>query len=393
MLRRRTPKYRHFKPKDLGMVVIDGRAHYLGKYNSSESRERYHRIIAELHAGRLVEQAGAETPRTPAGLTVNEMLVAYLRHVDSYYVKNGKPTVEPGNIRLAMRPLRRLYGHIDARDFGPLSLKAVRQSMIDAGTCRSEINRRVGRLVRAFKWAVSEEIVPPGVLQALQAVQGLRRGRSAARESEPVRPVDDASVAAIRPHVARQDWVMVELQLLTGMRPGEVVTMRTADLDTTGKTWIYTPRSHKTEHRGKRRQVHLGPRARAVLEPWLRPERGRPLFSPAEATAERLAGLRRDRKSPVQPSQRCRAKYGPSKAPGSSYSVDSYRRAIAYGCRLAGIAGWHPHQLRHNAATAIRKELGLDVARAVLGHSSPAVTEIYAERDDRAAAGAMERLG
>lgn len=265
--------------------------------------------------------------------------------------------------------------------------------MVEAGTCRSEVNRRVGRLVRAFKWATSEEMVPPGVLQALQAVQGLRRGRSEVRESEPVRPVDEASVAAIRPHVARQVWAMVELQRLTGMRPGEVVTMRTADLDTTGKTWIYNPRNHKTEHHGKRRQVHLGPRVRAALEPWLRQEADRPLFSPSEATSERLAGMRRDRKSPVQPSQRCRAKSGPRKGPGSSYSVDSYRRAIASGCRLAGIAGWHPHQLRHTAATAIRKELGLDVARAVLGHSSPVVTEIYAERDDRAAAGAMERLG
>ena len=33
--------------------------------------------------------------------------------------------------------------------------------MIDSGLCRSDINRRVGRIVRAIKWAVSEEIVPP----------------------------------------------------------------------------------------------------------------------------------------------------------------------------------------------------------------------------------------
>jgi site-specific recombinase XerD len=49
--------------------------------------------------------------------------------------------------------------------------------------------------------------------------------------------------------------------------------------------------------------------------------------------------------------------------------------------------------LRHNAGTFLRKELGLEVARAVLGHSSAAVTEIYAEIDATNAAEAMEKLG
>jgi integrase len=173
------------------------------------------------------------------------LLLDYLRHADCYYVKNGKPTIEPGNIRLAIRPLRQIYGHTPARDFGPLGFKAVRKAMIDAGLCRSEINRRVGRIVLAFKWAVSEEIVPPSVHQALQAVNGLRRGRADVRESEPVKPVPDALVDTLRPHVSRQVWAMVELQCLAGMRPGEVVTMRTIDVDTLGRVWVYIPETHK----------------------------------------------------------------------------------------------------------------------------------------------------
>src|SRR4051794_10261210 len=104
-----------------------------------------------------------------------------------------------------------------------------------------------------FKWAVENELVPPSVLQALKAVNGLRRGRTEARESAPVRPVPDAFVDAVRPHVPRLVWAMIELQRLTGMRPGEVLTMRTADLDTAGKVWTYTPSSHKTEHHDKPR--------------------------------------------------------------------------------------------------------------------------------------------
>lgn len=387
----RTPSYRHHKPSNQGVVTLGGRDFYLGRYNSAESRAEYDRLVAEwLTNGRRV-------PASPSGpssdLSVNEVLLAYLGHADSYYVKNGKPTVEPGNIRLAIRPLRQLYGHTNAREFGPLGLKAVRKAMIDSGLCRSEINRRVGRLVRLFKWAVSEEMIPPSVHQALQTVPGLRHGRADVRESKPVKPAPEGFVEAIRPHVARQVWAMVDLQRLSGMRPGEVVSMRTIDLDRTGRVWVYKPESHKTEHHGKARIIQLGPKAQAILGPWLRPDLASYLFSPAEATAERLATLRTARKTPVQPSQRSRAKAKPAKTAGSAYTVESYRRAIAYGCKRADVPRWHPHQLRHSAATQLRKEFGLDVARAVLGHSSPAVTEVYAELDLTKAADAMQRIG
>ncbi len=43
----RIPKYRHYRPKDLGVVRLDGRDIYLGAFNSPESWEKYHRLIAE----------------------------------------------------------------------------------------------------------------------------------------------------------------------------------------------------------------------------------------------------------------------------------------------------------------------------------------------------------
>ena len=386
----RTPSYRHHKPSGQAVVILDGRDFYLGRHGTAGSRAEYDRMIAEwLCNGRRLPAASSAVG---SDLSINEMLLSYLVHVDSYYVKNGTPTVEPGNIRLAIRPLRQLYGLTPARDFGPLGLKAVRKAMIDGDLCRSEINRRIGRLVRAFKWAVSEEMVPPSVHQALHTVPGLRRGRTDVRESEPIRPVSESFIKAICPHVSRQVWAMVELQRLSGIRPGEVVSMRTIDLDTSGKVWCYTPESHKTEHHGRRRLIHFGPRAQAILKPWLRIDLTACLFSPAEATVERQADKREKRKTPVQPSQRGRAKVKPSKTPGDAYTVESYRRAIAYGCKRANVPKWHPHQLRHNAATQLRKEFGLDVARAVLGHSSPEATEIYAELDQTKAAEAMERV-
>jgi integrase len=42
---------------------------------------------------------------------------------------------------------------------------------------------------------------------------------------------------------------------------------------------------------------------------------------------------------------------------------------------------WTPHQLRHAAGTAIRKEYGIESARIILGHSTAFTTEVYAEAD------------
>jgi integrase len=401
----RTPSYRHHKPSGQAVVTLGGRDIYLGRYSSPESRVEYDRLLAEwLCNGRRLPAPGVESD-----LTVNELVLAYLRHADSYYVKNGKPTVEPGNLRLAARPLRQLYGPVPAREFGPMALKTVRGAMVEADLCRAEVNRRVGRIVRIFKWAVSEELVPPSVHQALQTVPGLRRGRTDVRESKPVKPVPDAFVDAIKPHVSRRIWAMVELQRLTGMRPGEVCTLRTIDVDTSGRVWVYTPESHKTEHHGRERKIYLGPAAQTILRPWLRVELGAYLFSPAEAMAEHWVEQRRDRKTRVQPSQQNRRRRRPSRKPRDRYDPNTYRQAIQSGIwkvnkeaeRLAEVGGpeavlipnWHPNQLRHSAATRLRKAFGLDVARAVLGHSSPVVTEVYAELDGAKAAEAMERVG
>ena len=61
-----------------------------------------------------------------------------------------------------------------------------------------------------------------------------------------MKPVPEPRVYAIKSHVSRQVWAMVELQLLTGMRNGEVTAMRPVDLNTTGTLWVYTPPRHKT---------------------------------------------------------------------------------------------------------------------------------------------------
>lgn len=73
--------------------------------------------------------------------------------------------------------------------------------------------------------------------------------------------------------------------------------------------------------------------------------------------------------------------------------MKAYRQAIKRACKKAGVPAWHPHQLRHNAATNLRKEFGLETARVILGHRSAAVTTIYAEADQQKTIEAMLRVG
>jgi integrase len=78
---------------------------------------------------------------------------------------------------------------------------------------------------------------------------------------------------------------------------------------------------------------------------------------------------------------------------GDQYTTRTYAHAIGYGCKRAGVTHWPPNQLRHSAATWLRKEFGLDAARVILGHRTTTVTEVYAEVDQQKALAIMERVG
>jgi integrase len=438
------PSYRKHKQSGNAIVTLtDGlggrRDILLGQHGSKESRVEYARVIAEWEA------AGRTRPSSAAAdLTINELILLYWPHVENHFRRpDGTQTTEVAECARTFKVLKRLYAHTAAKNFGPLALKSIRQAMIDgswlteaekasrrktghkATWSRSVVNQRIGRIKRLFKWAVENEHVPASVFHGLQAVRGLQRGRSQARETARVKSVHPAFVEATLPFLRPQTAAMARLQLATGMRSGEVSIMRGIDLDTTGKIWLYRPGSdqgpagvHKTAYLDQQRVVPIGPQGQAVLKPWLRLNLHEYLFQPKEAEAQRDAERRANRQTPLTPSQaKRRPKPKAAKAPGDHYTVSSYAHAVAQAviranaaracdackklssetrcpnCLAGAIPHWHPHQLRHTKATEIRREAGLDAARAVLGHRSPAITEVYAELDLGTASDVMERLG
>src|SRR5262249_463828 len=152
---------------------------------------------------------------------------AFLRQAERYYRHaDGSPTSEVDGFKLAIRQLRHLYGALPAKSFAPEHLKTLRGQMVKDDLCRGVINQRVGKIKPIFRWAAGESLIPPSVHHGLQCVAGLPVGRGLARETEPVKPVPEAFVEAIRNHVLPEVWAMIELQRLTGMRPGEVCRMR-----------------------------------------------------------------------------------------------------------------------------------------------------------------------
>ena len=403
----RAPSLRFHKGSGQGFVELNGRRVYLGKYSLPETQQKYHRVVAEWMTN------GRRMPGDSNDITIAELAARFWGYAQEYYRKpDGTPSHELAEFRLALRPLKELYGGTKVHEFGPRALKAVRQRLIDRGGCRRYVNKHIGRLKRMFKWAVAEELVAASVYHGLQAISGLKRGHTEAREAPPVRPVPDDLVNAVRPHVSRQVWALIQLQLLTAARPGELVVMRPIDIDTSGRIWTYRPQDHKTAHHGHQRTIYIGPRGQEVIRPFLT---GRQvdayLFSPREAEAERRAVMHKARKTPLAWGNRpgTNRKTTPTRFAGDSYSTDSYRRAIVRGCEQAfppprELKGdelklwrkehrWHPHQLRHNAATFLRKEFGLETARVILGHRSAAVTETYAEMDHQKAIEVIGQVG
>ena len=257
------PKYAKHKASGNAVVRLSGKDIYLGPHGTKASRIEYDRIIGEWLAN------GRNLVESEATINVAKLVAIYWTYCKGYHVKNGKPTDELACIKIALRDVKRLYGKTPVDEFGPLALDAVREAMVKRGNARTYINANTGRIRRMFRWGVAKQVVPPAVFQALQALDGLKRGKCAAREPDPILPIDDVTVDATIAHCSDTVADMIRFQRLTGCRPGEVRSMKPCEIDRTKDVWRYTPGSHKMEHKGRARVILVGPKAQAILMPYL----------------------------------------------------------------------------------------------------------------------------
>ena len=370
---------------------------------------------AEYIADKLWTDATMETPDSYNG-KLSSLVEAYLMWAKNHY---REPSQQSYNLQCALSPLIKFGQNIETSAFSPKTLKEYRDYVIENyNWSLSTINRRISTVIKMFKWAVSEEYIAPHIWQALLSVESLesRYCNPTIKISKKVKAVPIETVRATQEYLSPTLKDMVELQLLTGMRPGEMVKLRPKDLDKTGDIWLYTPsgtalnsNEHKTAHLGHSRIVCIGPQAQAILAKYLFRSDDHYCFSPKEVVAAHQKQRCIDRKTPISCGNKPGTNRKGSQKFSPHYTTSSYRKAIARACDLAFPAPtdlhgndlqewkkanrWTPHQLRHTTGTIIRSKFDPDTSRTVLGHQTLDATEIYAEQDLRKAMNAAREIG
>ena len=395
-------------PKGYAYAKFNGRKMHFGRFDDPQTRVRFSALKARWEAnGRELSDDMMPARARPGAVTVEELFDQYLAHLrekhDAKWIGNNYDRIE-----CSLRPVRELYGPEVGGSFSPKRLQAVRHRMIDGGRLsRKEINRRVLEIRRCFTWAVAEELVPGDLAHALAAVKGLAQGEYGVREGHEVRLVERDVVDATLPFLSRPVAALVELMWWTGARPSELFGLRPCDIDRSDKVWAARLDRHKNAKRGKRRELFFGPEAQRVLEPFLLRRGDKLMFSPAEAVVEMERRKRSERKTPLYASHRARYERQrgekPARNVGDVYIAATLRRAITRAVKAANrlrpeeglppLPNWTPYQLRHAAATRLRKQFGLEMVRCLLGHSSATMSEVYAEVDLEKARRVMEQAG
>jgi integrase/recombinase XerD len=118
----------------------------------------------------------------------------------------------------------------------------------------------------------------------------------------------------------RRDEAIVRLMAETGMRGGECATLKLADIDIVGGRAIVVRGKG-----GKGRVVPFSPQTATAIDRYIRVRRGHSL---AAGSSLLWLGER-----------------------GKGFKYDAMHRALGQRAIKAGIEGFHPHKLRHTAAT------------------------------------------
>jgi integrase len=360
---------------------IRGKDHYLGAYGSPEAKAAYARL--------LVEQADRPEPtptaRTgPAVVSVSSVVARWLADEAPRYPAGSR---EPRAYRTALAALVRLYGPLPADQFDAGCLGRLQASLASgdwlsdqerttrprsqrSGMVATVVNRHIVRVRTVWKWAERTGLVPRGSHAHLSSLPGLRANDARVRHSQAHRPATFDEVRAVVRQLAPVGRAMLLLQWWSGMRSGEVRTMRSGQVDTSGDVWLYRLASHKNAWRGQSRVVALGPKCKALLAPWL--EGRQPtdyLFPPTRSRSD------------------CK------RAERGCYSSETYARMIARAAQRAGVEGFSPYSTRRAFAARVTRSVSIEAARAAMGHRSISTTTIYAGTDLGHASDVARKLG
>lgn len=399
------PQMRRHPASGNARVRIHGKEHWLGRYGSPEARLKYDELIAAFIAsGRTSVEAALPTPPplpdTPLpaagpGLTVGELALRWITWIEATRPSHRTTSLWHGAIAAsrAIRP----FAAMPADQFGSRALLQVQRLLVDTKITprkktaegeppaapirrsRRTINDTIGRIRQLFNWGVLNELVPDDRVKALAIVPPLTYRSSRARETAKRKPVRPSVVRATLPYLTLELADMVWFMRLTGCRPSEAARMRLVDIrDRHREVWRYTPRRHKTAHKGKQRHIPIGPKAIAIVE----------AHTAGREATDYVFTPQRSRRQRLDPATGKLMSWKPSPRVGRKFTKDAIRRAVARAIDKANAIAekegqpplpyWTPYQLRYTRLREIRKAGGREAARAVAGHSQATMTDHYA---------------
>lgn len=414
---RKLPKYRLHKAsgravlqwKPLEKILGKAEIYLDGLYDSTECVEHFARIRKLLDENKPMSAAERRAIKTH-GYCVADLVAEYKK------LKGRNKT----NTYTAINYLNEWFGSWTLSEFGTVQLIAYRKKLISPSRAVGYINQLVGRVVRVFKWGVQHEMTTAEQCAALCLVEGLQAGESVARVTKKIKPVAWQHVEPVLAKLSPMVAAMVQIHGLAGVRSDEVCGMKESELDRSGDVWIYRKAEHKTAHRGKEKVFCLGPRAQALLLPYL--GHGREfIFAPQVSEQERKDARAAARKTPLYGKAKTRTPTFQSIR--TRYDSRAYYHTLNYafvtlanermkanlgaayiretppkGCdrrawlKERGVVYWHPHQLRHARATDTSEMYGVEAAQSQLGNTLQA-TQLYAERSLRLAVDIARETG
>ena len=344
--------------------------------------------LAESAAWRLWENAARQAAGGNAPtFTVNDLCDRWAAHAATYYAGSKEAVDCVRGLRL----FREMFGNRPVEALTHPDMIAFRDALARKNYVRGTVNKYLGFAKRMFAWALDERIISAQTKAECTAIAPLKPHRGSVRESTPIEAVPDADVERTCAELVPSIADMVRVHRLCGARPDEMCQLNWQLVEKRGEVWLFRPH-HKNEWRNKPRVIVFGPRAQRILAKY---EGEGFVFSPQLAVAEQYNRIIAAAKCHRKPEK---VKGVPRKA-GERWLVNAYARAITNAAARAGVAHWHPNQLRHTCATEVRRKFGIEAASAVLGHTlGLRITNRYsfeAAEDEiiRAATPAMMKLG
>lgn len=383
-----TPTYlRHSSSGQARIRYPGGATRNLGPYGSQESYREFDRLVAEWHAS-----GGNSEPTPTLDPTVSQVISGWLEAAELDYAETSR---EISHFENVLKHLRQLYGEAQAKDFRAKQLESFRDYLVrEIGWSPPTTARQVVRVRTVWRWAEKEGMVPAGSWEHLRTVRATPR--QGVERREPTPPTFEQVLAAIK-FLRRPVRAMVLVQWWAGMRPGEAMSMRPADLDRESipGVWVYQPATHKNAWRPGRKdeRIVLGPKAQAVIAQLIRwEEPDAPIFRPEDAIAEQLAARSANRTGPGRKKEK-KVRRSHRRTIGGCYSSETYSRALARACQQATIFPFTAYDLRHAAKMRLDRVAGTEAARTVLRHKHINTTQLYGTRDVAAAVETMRQFG